>query len=169
MADETQERVDPFEIFPKEIQESVRGLTYVGYLEKAVTFCGHSFVLRLLRPSEKAAIALAVQPWRNTLSEAEIWSNAHVAMALKEIDGSDSFCPQAGPDLTSYVKARLNYVTNADSGWWQPTLDFLYQTYLALEAKQFEAIEALQNLAERSQQPSQPSADSLTAPGTSVE
>lgn len=163
-----QERVDPFELFSPAIRENVRGLCYIGFLERSVQFCGHSFTIRTLRPGEKAAIAIAVQPWRGTLSEAEVWANGHVAMALTSVDEDDAFCPQIGPELNSFARARLNYITNPENGWFQPTLDFLYTSFLGLETEAYQAIEELQNLAERSQQSSPPSADSLTAPGISI-
>jgi hypothetical protein len=166
---EEPERIDPFEIFSPQIRESVRGLAYVGNLEKTVKFCGHSFTLRTLRPAEKAAIATAVQPWRNTLIESVIWANAHVGLALVAVDDDDAFCPQTGPELSSFARARLNFLTNSETGWYQPTLDFLYTTYLGLENEVLQAIDELQSLADRSQQSSSPSADSLTDQGTSAD
>lgn len=163
------ERIDPFELFDPQIRESVRGLSFIGYLEKTVKFCGHSFTLRTLRPGEKAAIATAVQPWRETLMESVVWANAHVGLALTSVDDDEAFCPQIGPELNSFARARLNFVTNPETGWFQPTLDFLYTEYLNLEAEVLRAIEELQNLAQRNQQSSLPFADSLTEPGTSAD
>lgn len=161
------ERIDPFALFDPQIQQPVRGLSFIGYLEKTITFCGHSFTLRTLRPAEKAAIGIAVQPWRNTLTEVEVWQNAHVGMALTSVDGDEAFCPQTGPELSSFARARLNWVTDPNTGWFQPTLDFLYTEFLALDNEVLQAIQELQNLAQGSQQSSLPSADFLTVQGTS--
>lgn len=161
------ERVNPFEIFSEKVRENVVGLTYIGYLQKRVKFCGHEFVIRTLRPSEKAAIATAIKPWRETVAEGEVWQNAHVGMSLVSIDRNDEFCPPASPDLTAFAEGRLNYVTDSETGWFQPTLDYLFGQYLELEKEVLDAITEFQNLVSGSPQPFQPSADSLTEQGTS--
>lgn len=163
-----QESTNPFAIFSEKVKEPVEGLTYLGHLEESVEFCGHTFVLKTLRPSEKAAVAMAVKDWRETLTEADTWGNALVGMSLVSVDGDDSFCPPAGPDPNSFARARLNYVTGP-KGWHQPTLTFLLESMLSLEVKAAEAMSELQDLSSRSQQPLQPSAASLTVPGTSSE
>jgi hypothetical protein len=170
MAEETEQKlINPFEIFSERTRENVVGLSYVGHLERSVTFCGHTFVLKTLRPSEKAAVATAIQPWRETLAESIAWANGHVGLALVSVDGDDSFCPPAGPDIAAHARARLNYVTNPETGWYQPTLDFLFNFYLSVEQEVLNAVQEFQDLADGSQQVSQPSADSLIALGTSTD
>lgn len=157
------ESTDPFELFSDEIRLAVRGLTFLGHIEKEVTFCGHSFTLRTLYPSEKAAVSLVVQPWRGSISEGEVWANAQVGLSLTSVDNDNDFCKQAGPDLNDFAKARLNYVTQK---WYQPTLSFLYARYLELEKEALDGIRELQDFSERNRVPSQPSPDSLIAQGT---
>lgn len=157
------EQVDPFSLFSEQVRFAVRGLTYLGQLEKEVEFCGHSFRLRTLYPSEKAAVSIVVQPWRGSISEGEVWANAQVALSLQTVDDEDDFCKPAGPDLNDFTKARLNYVTKQ---WYQPTLSYLYARYLELEQEALDGIRELQDLSERNRVPSQPSPDSLTEPGT---
>jgi hypothetical protein len=164
---DTVESSNPFAIFSERVREPIEGLAHIGHLEKPIDFCGHTFVLKTLRPGEKAAVAVAAKEWRETLAESEVYANAHVGLALVSVDGNDAFCPPAGPDMNTYARARLNYITNPSTGWHQPTLDFLFNSYLALEEEALRAIEEFQDLANRSQQPSQPSADSLTDSGTS--
>lgn len=154
------ERTDPFDLFSEQLRLPVRGLTFLGYIEKEVHFCGHTFSLRTLYPSEKAAVSLAVQPWRGSISEGEVWANAQVGLSLTAVDGDNDFCKQAGPDLHDFAKARLNYVTQK---WYQPTLSFLYARYLELEQEALDAIKELQDFSERNRVPSPPSPDSLTA------
>jgi len=158
------EQVDPFALFSEGVRLPVRGLTYIGHLEKEVYFCGHIFRLRTLYPSEKAAVSIVVQPWRGSISEGEVWANAQVALSLQSVDNDGDFCNAAGPDLNEHTKARLNYATKQ---WYQPVLSFLYARYLELEQEALDGIRELQDFSERNRVPSQPSPDSLIAPGTS--
>jgi hypothetical protein len=157
------EQVDPFELFSEQTRLAVRGLTYIGHLEKEVEFCGHTFRMRTLYPSEKAAISIIVQPWRGSISEGEVWANAQVALSLQSVDHEDDFCQSVGPDLNDFAKARLNYATKQ---WYQPTLSFLYARYLELEQEALDGIRELQDFSERNRVPSPPSPDSLTEPDT---
>lgn len=169
MAEVETERKNPFEIFSPAVRENVVGLSFLGFLEKTIHFCGHEFVIKTLRPSEESAVATVIEPWRGTLAEPAAWNNGHVALALVSIDGDEAFCPAAGPEITSFARARLNYITNPETGWFQPTLDFLYYEYTVLKQDVQNAIDEFRSLAGRSPQPSQPSADSLTVPGTSAD
>ncbi len=166
MADQavsTEEQVDPFALFSEQVRIAVRGLTYIGHLEKEVEFCGHTFRLRTLYPSEKAAVSMVVQPWHGSISEGEVWANAQVALSLQSVDGVDDFCNAAGPDLNDHAKARLNWVTKQ---WYQPVLSYLYARYLELESEALDGIRELQDFSERNRVPSQPLPDSLTEPDT---
>jgi hypothetical protein len=156
-------RVDPFSLFTDQIRLAVRGLTFIGHIEKDVDFCGHQFSLRTLYPSEKAAVSIVVQPWRGSIAEGEVWANAQVGLSLTSVDGDADFCKQAGPDLNGFARARLSYVTDK---WYQPTLSFLYARYLELEQEALDGIRELQDFSERNRVPSQPSPDSLTVPDT---
>ncbi len=109
------EKVEPFKLFSPRIQEPVHGLMFLGHIQKDFEFCSHTFTLRTLRPAERAAIAVVIKPWRETYSEPEVWANAQVATALVAVDGVSDFLQKAGPDLESHVKARYNYLTNADT------------------------------------------------------
>jgi hypothetical protein len=156
-----EDRIDPFSLFTEQIKLPVRGLIFLGHIEKQVEFCGHTFSLRTLYPSEKAAVSIVIQPWRGSISEGEVWANAQVGLSLTSVDGDNEFCAKAGPDLNDFTKARLNYVTQK---WFQPTLSFLYARFLELEGEALDGIRELQDLSERNLVPSPPSPDSLIGP-----
>lgn len=158
--------VDPLELFSEQIRVPVYGLAFIGHTQKDFDFCGHTFTLKTLRPSERAAVALAVKPWRETIAEPEVWSNAQVGMALVAVDHQTDFCPPIGPDLGEFAKARLRFVTNAADGWHAPTLAFLYDRLLELEAEALKAVEELRNLSVRNPVPLSPSPDSLIVQDT---
>jgi hypothetical protein len=160
-----EERIDPFSLFTEQVRLAVRGLTFLGQIEKTVDFCGHTFSMRTLYPSEKAAVSIVIQPWRGSISEGEVWANAQVGLSLTAVDDDSDFCKQAGPDLSDFAKARLNYVTKQ---WYQPTLSFLYARYLELEQEALDGIRELQDLSSRNPAPSQPSPDSSIGPDISA-
>ena len=155
-------RLDPIALFSEEIRIPVAGLMHLGYLTETVNFCGHTFVLETLRPYVKYAIAQALEPYRNTLQEPEVYAALHVGMALSSIDGVSDFCPPTGGNLREFVDARLRWITT-ETGWFQPTINFLYANYLNLENKAQAALMELQNLSEGNRDISPPS------PGFSVE
>lgn len=151
-----EERIDPLALFPQEIRIPVSGLMHLGYLSETVTFCGHTFTLETIRPYVKYSIAQALEPYRNTLQEPEVYAALHVGMALTSVDGDINFCPPAGSNLREFVDARLRWITQ-ETGWFQPTINFLYGYYLSMENKVAEALLELQNLAEGSRDTSLPS------------
>lgn len=163
-----EESLDPFSLFPPEIRRAVEGLAYLGQLTDSVAFCGHTFVLRTLKPYHEMAIAQALQPYRNTIYEVDVFQHLHVGLALTEVDGNPNFCPQAGPDNVAFANARLRYLTDDTTGWYRPTLDFLWQRYALLEALAAKAVEELDRLSSRGQPTSlQPWLDSLIVQGSS--
>jgi hypothetical protein len=163
-------RIDPLTLFPSNIQKAVEGLMYIGQLTETVSFCGHRFGLRTLRPQHKYAIAQVLQPYRNTIMEVDIFQNATVATALTHVDGKHDFCPPIGPEIESFVAGRLNYVSNNETGWFPQTLEFLWARYVLLEATATEAIAELHRLSQRSQPiTSSPWLDSLAEQGRTID
>lgn len=144
-----EERIDPLALFSEEIRIPVAGLIHLGYLTETVHFCGHTFVLETLRPYVKYAIAQALEPYRNTIQEPEVYAALHVGMALTSVDGVSDFCPPTGTNLREWVDARLRWIT-IETGWFQPTINFLYANYLNMENKVQVGIMELQNLSEGS-------------------
>lgn len=165
MAEESgEERIDPIELFPVAMQERVRGLAWLGYLTREIKFCGHTFVLKTLRPQLKFAVAQAIQPLRNTLQEAEAYAAGHVAMALVAVDGEEGFCPQASANLDSFARARLAWLTDAETGFFQPTIEYLFVHFNQMEAEAAEAMLEFDRLSKGSQPTSGPWLGSSTAP-----
>lgn len=165
MSDESS---NPFGIFPSESQIPVMGLSFLGHLTRDVNYCGHTWTIRTLRPSEKAAIALVTQKWLNTIAEAQVYANAHVGVAITAVDGNTEWYPPAGPDLDDWVRVRLQAVTDHQKGWHQATLDYLYLEWLDLEEKATDELDRLQNLSLRNRPTSTTSVDSLIAQATSL-
>jgi hypothetical protein len=160
------ESTDPWAKFDPRFRNDVDGLIYLGQLNETVSFCGHLFVLRTLKPREIAAIAKAIEPWQTTIDFTNVYNNAHVGMALVAIDGDSSFLPQVDPDLETFARIRLEYVTER---WPQPLLNYLFSKYRGLEVEAATAIEALRDFYERGRTPSTPSVEDLTDKASLVE
>lgn len=161
-------RIDPLALFSEEIRVPVAGLMHLGYLTETINFCGHTFVLETLRPYVKYAIAQALEPYRNTLQEPEVYAALHVGMALTSVDGVSDFCPPTGSNLREYVDARLRWITT-ETGWFQPTINFLYANYINLENKVQAGMMELQNLSGGNRDTSLPLPGFSHAPGHSTE
>ena len=162
------EAIDPISLFPEDIRKAVEGLTYLGQLTDTVSFCGHEFGLRTLRPQHHFAIGQVLQPYRDTIVEVNVFQTATVAMALTSVDGDEDWCPAIGPDLESHVRARLAKISHPETGWYAPTIEYLWEQYQILEATSTRAIYELQSLSQGSQPTtSSPWLGSLSAPGPS--
>lgn len=160
--------IEPLSVFPEEHREAVSGLAYLGYIERVFEYCGHSFRLRTLKPAEKAAIGIIMQPWKETLAEPEVWANAHVALSLCAIDGVIDFCEPINNSITDYANSRYEYVTNKDTGLLPPVLDFLFNSYVELENEARSALSEFQNLSQRRLVSSPPSQEASIKQGPSL-
>ena len=157
MAEEVQdERVDPTTFFSPEIQHAVTGMVYLGGHSDKVRFCGHTFGLETIRPHMKFALAQAMEPYRNTLMEPQVWAAMHVGMSLTSIDGRSDFCPPIGDDPVEFARARLEYITGP-TGWWQPTIDYLFGKYVEMENVVTQAVAELHSLSLAGKATSSPS------------
>jgi hypothetical protein len=146
------------EKFPEEITDDVDGLIWLGYLEDTIDFCGHEFVIRTIRAEEQLLAALVTKEYADTLGQAKAWVAAHVALCLVAIDGDEDFCPQAGFSKKDYAKARFRYITRK---WYEPTINKIYESYVALLERQAEVLEEMENLSQESQTIFTASPDSL--------
>lgn len=159
-------RVDPINLFPEEMRQGVQDQAYLGYKETVVEFCGHVYVLETIRPYMKYTIGQVLEPYRNTISEPDVWAALHVGVSLKSINGDTSFCPPTNDNPADFVRARLFWLTGP-KGYWQPTVDFLFGKYIEMEQSAATEIIELHRFAERSRGTLQPSPDSSIARGHS--
>lgn len=132
----------PFDAFPPQVREDVNGLIWLGYLEDEFTFCGHNFVIRLLRGDEELLAALVIKEYTETVGQAKAQVWATVALALTAVDGAEDFCPPASPAKEAYARARFQWVTG---NWYWPVALFIYTRYTELLQRQNEAMEALED------------------------
>lgn len=166
-APEEQQEIDPFALFDPKIRTAVEGLTFLGYLTDHIEFAGHTWDIKTLLPSDKMAISLALQPYRNTIHEVDVYQWLHIGLAITAVDGHQDWCQPIGPDLTDLAKARLNYVSQK---WYPPVCELIWNRYVLLEATSQAALNELDRLSKRGQPTNSPPwLDSLTEQGHSDE
>ena len=156
-----EERIDPIELFSPKIREAVTGLMYLGYISRTVKFAGHTFVMETIRPYQKFALGQAIEPWRNTLLQPQLWAAIHVALSLTSIDGKRDFCPPISENAVEFALARLEWLTDK-SGWWQPVIDYLFAEYVKMELDAQKAINEFDFLVKANRASSSPSPGSLS-------
>ena len=166
MEEQSTERIDPIAQFPPEMQQDAQSLAYLGHLSDTVDFCGHTFGIETIRPYLKFTIGQALEPYRNTLMEPQAFAAMHMGVALTSVDHDPNFCPPVGDNEREFVEARFRWLTT-QTGWWQPTIDYLFAEYLRLEAEAGVTVAELHRLSTRGRDTSQPSPDSLTDSGFS--
>ena len=162
-----EERIDPLTLFSENIQLPVEGLMYLGQYSESIEFCGHTFGLRTLLPQDRFAIAVAMQPYRNTIMEVDAFQAAHIAMALTEIDHDKDFCPPVGPGIDATARGRLNWVSK---NLFPPVVDYLWVEYQRIEAQALLALQELDHLSKGNQPTTLPPwLDSLIGAGISAD
>lgn len=153
-----------FDQFPADVQKSVEGLVWLGYLEDTFEFCGHTFGIRTLYGNEELQASLLCKEYTDTLGQVKAWTWAHVALALTSVDGKQDFCPSIGPDEMEHARAKFKYVTTR---WFWPVAEYIFTRFAVLQQNQLKAIEAVQDLSNRSLRPSSPLSDFLNEQGDS--
>lgn len=139
MSDFGEEEYTPEGPFPPESAVAIHGLLHLGYLEKQVSFAGHTFVLRTLKAGEEIAATLVVKEYSETVGYAKAYAIAVVSASLELVDGAPMF-GALGPDMVTPIHQKYSVV----SQYFWPVVEFLYKQYLALLEEQIEAFKAFQ-------------------------
>jgi hypothetical protein len=148
----------PFAGFPEEIQYDVEGLTFLGYLQEEIDWCGHTFTLRTLTTADELQAAQISKEYLDSFGQLLAYAAAHVALSLISVDGKEDFVVALGPSDKSYARQRFNFVTE----WYRPTIEHLFEQYERLKGRQEAAIKAVQDLSSGSRTHFWPSPASFT-------
>jgi hypothetical protein len=163
---EEQLQLDPFSEFDPQVRESVDGLLYLGHLQDAFEFCGHTFEIRTLKTGEELLAGQVSKEYLEIMGSAKAWMAANVGLTLVAVDFDNDFCPSAGPNPLAFARARFNYVIQ---NWYTPTIEFIFGKYNQLNQKQVMAINAIADLSSGNLPSFTPLGGSLTGQGTSPE
>lgn len=124
-------------IFPDEYMQPLKGLMFLGALEKEVEYGGHKFLMRTLREGEIMRIGQLMKDWRGTLTEMEARKCYTVAAAMVSVDGLP---------LNSAYKPEYDQIyENAREvkQWYPAVIKYLYDRYIELEVSAISVSDAL--------------------------
>lgn len=124
-------------IFPDEYMQPLKGLMFLGALEKEIEYGGHVFVIRTLREGEILRIGQLMKDWRGTLTETEARKCYTIAAAIVSVDGR--------PIRPSYKKGYDQIYENAHEvkQWYPAVIKHLYERYIELEITAISVSDAL--------------------------
>ncbi len=150
-------RAPELPMFEESVADDVHALAYVGYLEDEFRHFGHRFVMRTLPVSDEMELGMLLKRYANTVMQAKALATGTVAASLFMVDGK--LMPQPlGSDDMEAIGLKLDVV----KAWHWPLIELLYNDYLTLQVRAFEALDEFQSKSARGPQKSSPYADSLT-------
>jgi hypothetical protein len=158
MADEDRAS-ESLDQFPREVQDDVEGLAWLGYLEDSFEAYGHHFVIRTLKGDEELFAGILTKEYQDTLSQAKAWAWANAALCLVAVDHDRSFLEPVATDSLTNARARFDWLT---SKWHWILGNFIFQRLLYLNARMLRAANAVQDLSKRSPEKSSSLPDSST-------
>lgn len=151
-------------MFDSDTERRLDQLLALGYLDKDVEFCGHTYGLRTLNGDEELLASITAKPYLESFGQMKAWAWANVGLALTHVDGDPNFCPPTEFNRQGFADARFKFVTK----WFWPLGEYLFEEFKELEAERDSTIEALKGKSERSPQNSIAWRDSSTDQGDSA-
>lgn len=127
--------------FPDEIDQDLRGLMFLGALERSFPFLGHDFVMRTLTTGEELACSMVIKEYAETLGSSKAFATAFVGASIVSVDGIPMIKP-LGPDQTlDVMRQRFVYVARH---WFWPVVEALYDEYAELTLRQANVFKSLE-------------------------
>lgn len=125
------------DVFPEGYMEPLRGLMFLGAIEREVEYGRHTFVIRTLREGEILRIGQLIKDYRGTVTEIEARKMYTVAAAVKSVDGIPLASPyRADADVISEKAEEVR-------GWYPAVVSKLYNEYVDMEVAAVEVSNAL--------------------------
>ena len=137
---ENEEESEPLPEFDPAVRKDFEGLLYLGRLTDEFTWLGHHFVIRTLTVGEIVEVGLVHREFAGTLADAKAYQAAVVAACVESVDGQSLPMPLTNERTDTELINKFRYVMRS---WFPPTLNFVYEQYLLLEAKVDRVIEAM--------------------------
>lgn len=125
------------DVFPEEYLEPLRGLMFLGSIEREVEYGRHVFVIRTLREGEILRIGQLIKDYRGTVTEIEARKMYTVAAAVKSVDGVPLASPYR-PDA-DVISEKAEEVRR----WYPAVVSRLYSEYVDMEVAAVEVSNAL--------------------------
>lgn len=125
------------DVFPEEYMEPLRGLMFLGAIEREVEYGRHTFVIRTLREGEILRIGQLIKDYRGAVTEIEARKMYTVAAAVKSVDGIPLASPYR-PDA-DVISEKAEEVRK----WYPAVVSRLYSEYVDMEVAAVEVSNAL--------------------------
>jgi hypothetical protein len=118
--------------FPTEFRQDFEGLLYLGKLTDDFTWLGHDYVIQTLNTGSLLTIGQLHKEYINTLADVKAYQALVIAASVVSLDGKSLPRPvtvDAKPD--EELRSAFRYVLR----WFPPTIDYIYERVMELEAK----------------------------------
>jgi hypothetical protein len=122
-------------------REDFTGLLHLGALPGWFDWCGHRIDIRTLNTDGELIVGHLMKEFEGGMAGAKAYATATVALAVTAIDGRPMPVP-LGEDPGRPFAWALDRLQTARQ-WYPPTIDAMFDAYLALEAKQREILAGL--------------------------
>lgn len=137
-ADLDDERNDEvWNVFPEEHVQALRGLIYLGRLEKEYEYAGHSFLMSTLTEGDILRVGQLTGKYKGTLVEIESHRAFVVAASVQSVDGISLSQPIS--DDWDVIGDKVRQVKE----WYPAVIRYLYERYVELEATAIDVSNAL--------------------------
>jgi hypothetical protein len=124
-------------VFPEEHVQALRGLLFLGQLEKDVEYAGHTFTMHTLTEGDILRVGQLTGKYRGTLVEVESQRVFLVAAAVDYVDGLPLSQPISEDYDAIYEKSRVV------KQWFPAVVHGLYDEYSTLEKTAIDVSNAL--------------------------
>lgn len=111
-------------------QQDMDGLLQLGALMASFSWCGHRFVIKTLSSDEELIVATLTREWQETIGGPKAYAIAVAALAVQAVDDVPMPTPVGETGAKhQWAIERFRYARR----WYPPTIDSIYDHYLALE------------------------------------
>lgn len=132
--------------FDSRIFEDVNGLIYLGHLTSSFNQYGHDFVIKTLRSGERLICAQVIHDYEDTLGLELAFKLAYVAACVVSVDARP-LVAALGPGSAQrreQILRAFSLISDPDKGWYDATVDAVYDEYSRLVVRQGAAFAALE-------------------------
>jgi hypothetical protein len=122
-------------------REDFAGLLVMGALRGWFEWCGHRIALRTLTTDEEILVGQLTREYEGSIAGTKAYATAIAGLCVEAVDRQPMPVPLGEHPGRPYAWAleRFNYARR----WYPPTIDAIFDAYLALEMRQREVLAGL--------------------------
>lgn len=122
-------------------RQDFTGLLHLGSLRGWFDWCGHRIWMRTLSTDEELIVGYLIKEFEGGMAGAKAYATSTVALSVESVDGKPMPVPLGEDPARPYAWALQRLQTARQ--WYPPTIDAMFDAYLALEARQREIMAGL--------------------------